>query len=285
MSGNSVDLEADRKEQAISVQATDSNIEFGTEKAQEVDIVKGIDSDSNREVVAEEGDNEFGDFVSEMRSSLNDVDKSTRQEQDDNLKRWQQRQEFVISCIISHHLNQKDFILVLKWFKQLLLNHPSDPSLYSKLGYVLMQLGDLNGASRVFEEVERIVGETKNDPSSSYLKCLIYRNRGMKLVSQKKYLEAIKEFEAALAIDPLDVVSANNKALCSMYSRDLIGSTKVLESILDKAPSLALNESLVLNLCSMYELASVHNHQTKKNLSDWIQKVAPSDFDISCTRL
>ena len=267
----------------MTIQSMDGNIEVGKEKTQEMKPIQGVNSASNYEAEAE-SDNEFGDFVSEMSTALNDVEETAGRNSDDNLKRWKQRQEFVISCIISHHLNQKDFMLVLKWFKQLLSNHPSDPFLCSKLGYVLMQLGDLNSASQVFAEVERIVDETSG-PHSSHLKGLVCRNRGMKLVALKQYNEAIKEFDAALAIDPVDIISANNKALCSMYSRDLIGSTKALESILDKAPLLALNESLVLNLCSMYELAFVHNHHTKKNLSDWIQQVAPADFDISCTRL
>ncbi|KAH7287788.1 hypothetical protein KP509_32G074400 [Ceratopteris richardii] len=197
------------------------------------------------------------------------------------------RKEFAINCILSHHINQRDFVVALKWFKELFKIHPSDPWLFSKLGYMQMQMGDFKGAKNTFSEVECIItkADVSNALQSSALKGLIRRNKGLEHVVLKQYSEAIKEFDAALLMNPVDIISANNKALCYMYNRDLMGSTKVLESILDKAPLIALNETLVLNLCSMYELAFVHNHQTKKNLSEWIQQIAPGDFDFSCTRL
>ncbi|MCO5573028.1 hypothetical protein L7F22_026792 [Adiantum nelumboides] len=240
----------------------------------------------------EESDTHFEGFVSGMSAALHDLEGSTTNvvgmsEKDANLqKQWRHRQEFIINCIISHHLNQKDFLLVLSWFKELSKLHPSDPWLLSKLGYVQLQMGDLTGAGYTFSQARSIISkvETENSTQLSALKGLDYRNRGLEQMVIKQYNEAIKEFDSALSINPVDIISANNKALCSMYNRDLIGSTKVLESILDKAPLVALNESLVLNLCSMYELAFVHNVQTKKNLSDWIQQIAPGDFDFSCTR-
>ncbi|KAI5077270.1 hypothetical protein GOP47_0007094 [Adiantum capillus-veneris] len=245
------------------------------------------------EPVQAESDTDFGHFVSGMSAALHDLGGSTRNVEgifrsDANLqKRWQHRQEIIINCIISHHLNRKDFLLVLTWFKELFKLHPSDPWLLSKLGYVQLQMGDLTGASYTFSEARNIIGkfEAENSGQSSALKGLDCRNRGLEHVVLKQYSEAVKEFDLALSINPIDIISANNKALCYMYNRDLIGSSKVLESILDKAPLVALNESLVLNLCSMYELAFVHNVQTKKNLSDWIQQIAPGDFDFSCTRL
>eukprot|EP00250_Pteridium_aquilinum_P015448 c22582_g1_i1 orf=399-1796(-) len=259
------------------------------------DPAKGISTSSNDNLqpAQAEPDSEFGDFVSGMNAAINDLEKSTKDGDGITVtvanlwKRWQQRQEFIMNCIVGHHLIQRDFVVVLKWFKQLLKVHPSDPWLLSKLGYVQMQMGDLSGASYTFSEVENIVSKTEvaNSFQLSVLKGLVSRNKGLEHMVHKQYTEATKEFDTAMTMNPVDIVSANNKAMCYMYNRDLIGSTKVLESILDKAPLLALNESLVLNLCSMYELAFVHNVQTKKNLSDWIQQIAPGDFDFSCTRL
>lgn len=70
-----------------------------------------------------------------------------------------------------------------------------------------------------------------------------------------------------------------------MYSRDLVGATQVLETALQKNPLTALNETLVLNLCSMYELASMNSVESKRTLSAWILRIAPDDFDLTCTRL
>jgi hypothetical protein len=69
-----------------------------------------------------------------------------------------------------------------------------------------------------------------------------------------------------------------------MYSRDLVGAISVLERTLREHPLQALNETLVLNLASMYELASSNAAELKRTLSAWILKIAPDDFDILCTR-
>jgi hypothetical protein len=46
-----------------------------------------------------------------------------------------------------------------------------------------------------------------------------------------------------------------------------------------------IDEALVLNLCSMYDLAWASGSDNKRVLSSWISKVAPDDFDLNCTRL
>ncbi|EEC73375.1 hypothetical protein OsI_07610 [Oryza sativa Indica Group] len=70
-----------------------------------------------------------------------------------------------------------------------------------------------------------------------------------------------------------------------MYSRDLGDAIKVLEAALEGHPTAALNETVVVNLCSMYELAFVNHADVKRSLTDWIARVAPDDFDPSCTRM
>lgn len=87
-----------------------------------------------------------------------------------------------------------------------------------------------------------------------------------------------------LEADPTDGAAHNNKALCLMYARDLVGAIRVLEEAL-QPQRCPLNETLVRNLCSMYELASTSSTTTKKNLSNWLMRLAPDDFDLTCTRL
>ena len=79
-------------------------------------------------------------------------------------------------------------------------------------------------------------------------------------------------------------MAVNNKALCLMYLRVLSASIRVLESALERVPTVALNETLVVNLCSMYEVAYVNHSDIKRTLSNWIARGAPDDFDASCTR-
>jgi len=203
-----------------------------------------------------------------------------------SLGRWRRREEIVISSIVGYHLSQKEYNIAMKWMEKLLQKNPLDPFLLSKLGQVQMQLGDLNGAKNTFSRIEAMVNEGQVPTSSlEGLKNMVNRNRGLQHLVAKDFTAAIREYEEALDRDPADIIATNNKALCLMYSRDLLGSIKVLENTLERVPVIALNENVVLNLCSMYELAFVSNVETKRSLSSWIVQIAPEDFDLSCTRL
>ncbi|GLJ25783.1 hypothetical protein SUGI_0493710 [Cryptomeria japonica] len=233
-------------------------------------------------------DEDFGDFVSGMASTG-----STTQVQlkfsalATSLRRWQRREELVVNSILRHHLSQKDYVTSMKWLERLLKTKPLDPFLLSRVGYLQLQLGDLNGARTIFSRIEAIVdkGQVPFSSSPEVLKNMIHRNKALQYLVEKDYTAAVREYEEVLDRDPGDVVATNNKALCLMYSRDLLGSIKVLENALERVPVLTLNENVVLNICSMYELAFVNNIETKRTLSSWIVQIAPEDFDLSCTRL
>ncbi|KHG15513.1 Trafficking particle complex subunit 12 [Gossypium arboreum] len=171
-----------------------------------------------------------------------------------------------------------------------LINHDYlDPVLVSKLGYIQMQIGDFEGAKGSFHRVETMLNERKNDDSSALseveFRNLVNRSKALVFLVGKDYVSAVREYEECMERDPADVVAVNNKALCLMYLRDLSDSIKVLENSLERVPTVALNETLVVNLCSMYELAYVNHSEIKRTLSNWIARVAPDDFDASCTRI
>jgi hypothetical protein len=51
-------------------------------------------------------------------------------------------------------------------------------------------------------------------------------------------------------------------------------------------PTSNLNEVLVLNLSSMYELSSTaYSMEAKGKLGAWVSRIAPDDFDLSCVRM
>ncbi|XP_057786044.1 uncharacterized protein LOC131003548 [Salvia miltiorrhiza] len=195
---------------------------------------------------------------------------------------WKKRETFVINSIVSHHLSLKEFKVCLYLLKAETCK-TEDPFMVSKLGYVQMQYGDLDGAKRSFKLVEKMVEKSESGDVS--LKNLVGRNKALIYLVGKDYVSAVREYEECMERDASDVVAINNKALCLMYLRDLSDSIKVLESALERVPTVALNETLVVNLCSMYELAYVNHADVKKTLSTWIARVAPDDFDTSCTRI
>ncbi|KAL4194574.1 hypothetical protein AMTRI_Chr05g60020 [Amborella trichopoda] len=247
------------------------------------------DSPELRSNESEEG---FGDFF-----SANNFAGSVRRDSRKNevqlngmgvcLCLWKRREEFLINSILSHHLNQKEFNVCVMLIQGLLQQSPSDLLLLSKLGYLQMQLGDLGGSETTLSKVDAILKEDEMgvSPRLSRYRNLINHNRALQFVVAKDYTAAVREYEEAIERDDSDMVAINNKALCLMYSRDLSGSIKVLESALERIPTVALNETIIVNLCSMYELAYVNHTEIKRTLNNWIARIAPDDFDSSCTRI
>ncbi|KAG8477123.1 hypothetical protein CXB51_030677 [Gossypium anomalum] len=207
----------------------------------------------------------------------------------DSVKIWKRRENFVLNCLIGHHLGDKEFILCLDLIKDMINRDYLDPLLVSKLGYIQMQIGDIEGAKGSFNHVETMLNEGKNDwysfLSEVQFRNLVNRNKALVYVVGKDYVSAVREYEECIERDHTDVVAINNKALCLMYLRDLSDSIKLLENALERVPTRALNETLVVNLCSMYELAYVNHSEIKRTLNNWIVHVAPDDFDASCIRV
>lgn len=158
-------------------------------------------------------------------------------------------------------------------------------SLLSKLGYIQLQFGDLEGAKSSFQKVEDVMMRTNEEDLTVDVQNLVGRNKALIYMVGKDYVSAVREYDVCIERNGSDVVAINNKALCLMYLRDLSDSIKVLENSLERVPTVALNETLVVNLCSMYELAYVNHTEIKKTLSNWISRLAPDDFDPACTRI
>lgn len=92
------------------------------------------------------------------------------------------------------------------------------------------------------------------------------------------------EFDAVLREDPGDCVAANNASVCRMYACNLVGAVQSLEAALQAQPQSFLQETVLLNLCSMYELSSsTASTESKRRLTAWASK-GPEDFDLSIFR-
>ncbi|CAN7108179.1 unnamed protein product [Brassica rapa subsp. narinosa] len=112
------------------------------------------------------------------------------------------RERFVMSCLLGFHLGHKEFGVSLELIKELIKRDPLDHVLVSKLGYVQMQFGDVEGAKATFNRIEK---SNEN---------LVGRNKALVHVVAKDYAAAVREYEECIERDSSDVVAVNNKALC-----------------------------------------------------------------------
>lgn len=217
---------------------------------------------------------------------------------------WRRRRDAALHAAVNLHVAGKDHAAALArldWMARCRPARCPDPTVLSLAGRVHLQLGDIDGAQLCFDAAAAAAAAnaaptaTANASSSSSssasvdspdatLQCKV--DAGLLAFARKDYAGAKKEFEAVLAVHPWDATAANNCAAACMYTRDLRGGVRVLEEALTCHPTAtAQHETLVLNLCSMYELASAVPTAAKRSLANWVLHVAPDDLDPACTRL
>lgn len=131
-------------------------------------------------------------------------------------------------------------------------------NLYSSWGRIYLQCGDVFGAERKFSEARRIrVTNTVESESRDFI------DRGLTAVAQNDFKEAYTFFQKALAIDPTNPLVLNNMGVCSLYLGRQKEAIAGFERAITANEEKNLSESLLLNLCTLYELES-SNDVSKK---------------------
>ncbi|KAF1892492.1 hypothetical protein Lal_00010958 [Lupinus albus] len=122
-----------------------------------------------------------------------------------SLSAWRKREGFVMNCIIGEHLSHKEFGVCLSLINDLLTRDPNDPVLISQLGYIQLQIGDLEGAKVSFTNVENLMKESKSNGSLSEveLKNIVNRNKALVYMVEKDYVSAVREYEECIERDDI----------------------------------------------------------------------------------
>ncbi len=74
-------------------------------------------------------------------------------------------------------------------------------------------------------------------------------------------------------------------AFCLFYSGHLREAIALIEKHINTNPAKNLNETLVFNLCTLYELESSKAHQKKLTLLLWLNVYAGDGFYENCIQL
>ena len=77
---------------------------------------------------------------------------------------------------------------------------------------------------------------------------------------------------------PDNSLAVNNMALCLFYTGKLREAIKILETFIFKNPTKEINEGLLFNLCTLYELESTKVQQKKLNILLWLNMHAGDGF-------
>lgn len=144
-------------------------------------------------------------------------------------------------------------------------------SLYSSWGRIYLQCGDVFGAERKFSEARR-VRVTVPNLSREESESRDFIDRGLIAVAQNDFKEAYQFFQKSLAIDPTNALVLNNMAVCLLYLGKQKEAISIFEQAITANEQKELGESLILNLCTLYELESSNDVSKKLALLKQINR-------------
>ncbi|CAH1737696.1 unnamed protein product [Aphis gossypii] len=198
---------------------------------------------------------------------------------------WYSREAKVIHSIINCAVNQKDFKLAIKLLKDLIetprLKYTTEHSrsLLSAMGRICLQVGDLKAhgyflkSSRLKPQLQGTIVENKAD----YRELI---DAALLAIAQNNYKEAYKHFENAYLMDSNKVMALNNMATCLFYEGQLNNAITLLEDAIQRFPDLALNESLLSNICCFYQFQNSASNKQRLLKYHIISKYKNSVTDV-----
>ncbi|KAG8232842.1 hypothetical protein J437_LFUL012646 [Ladona fulva] len=177
-----------------------------------------------------------------------------------SLQLWSERRKRVLFSITNCAVYAKDYELAVKTLQPMVEEAEAQGngrSLRSALGRLLLQLGDVAGAEHHFALARKGSPGTKADEVCELI------DRGLVAVAQNAFREALQFFRKALQLDPGNVLVSNNIAVCLLYLGRLRDALEVAEAAIEANPAQALHESVLLNVCTLYELRSACRARSK----------------------
>lgn len=193
---------------------------------------------------------------------------------------WVAREVRVLYSIGNCFLGMKDYSLAVAVFESIMARDPSSTfSMLSGIGRIYLQLGDLDAAQSYFKQVE---SKASGDPKSL---SSVVMNKGLLALSAGLFDEAHRHFIASTKLDPQNSVAVNNVAVCLLFLGKLKEALALLERIIWADPTTNLQEGLLFNLCTIYELESSYSLQKKQKLLEFVSKHRGDGFNISCLKI
>ncbi|XP_053983313.1 trafficking protein particle complex subunit 12 [Hylaeus volcanicus] len=201
-------------------------------------------------------------------------------EQRDALRLWKGRKLRVLISVVNCAVSTKNYVLAIDILEKLCefpdWTAEELDALKSSIGRLRLFLGDVSAAEKL------LITQKKQDSGLSVRELM---NRGLMAVAQNAFQDAYTCFKAAATMDPSNVVLTNNMAVCLLYTGQLKAAVHLYESAITKNPVKSLQEPILLNICSAYELHTIHCEQPKLHLLSQLNRYKGDAVDIQCLKL
>ncbi|EFN81441.1 trafficking protein particle complex subunit 12 [Harpegnathos saltator] len=206
--------------------------------------------------------------------------KISESEQQDAMRLWAARKSRILISVVNCAISMKNYVLAIEILEDLcrLPDWSAEQVgiLRSAIGRVHLFLGDVSAAERY------LVRDGKEERTSSVRELV---DSGLMAVAQNAFQEAYGCFQSASAMDPSNVMLINNMAVCLLYTGQLKAAVRLYESLVGRNPIKSLQEPILLNMCTSYELHTTHCKQTKLHLLRQLNRYKGDAADILCLKL
>lgn len=217
-----------------------------------------------------EGFDEYGDKCGLSEEYLNA-----------SLLLWKHRTNRVQYSVGNCLLALKDYYQSIKVFESLACEDIANSQrIRSLTGRIYLQLGDLKSAQELFNQLEH-----ESRPEDEVGRIQILMNKGFLRMAQNMYTDAHIQFSEVLKINPNHFTAINNISVCLLYMGKLKSALTLLESLVNQDPDKYLDESILFNLCTLYELESSKSATKKQNLLCLAAKYRGDGFNTSCLKI
>lgn len=212
------------------------------------------------------------------------------QDRAESKRLWRSREIRIHHAVVNIALQQKDYWLAVEVLEMLAADESSPVTkraLHSALGRIFLQLGDIAGAEKNFSVSRSLKQKQLGTLGSHAADFRELIDRGLMAVAQNCFQDAYNSFEKAALMEPSNIMVVNNLAVCLLYMGRLKDAIKLLCSAVNNNPSLALHGSLLLNLCTLFELESSFCNEKKLALLKVVSKykgdaVAVTSLKLPC---
>ncbi|XP_050734487.1 trafficking protein particle complex subunit 12-like isoform X1 [Eriocheir sinensis] len=205
----------------------------------------------------------------------------TNNMRDDSLKLWRTRRHRVMYSITNCAVSLKDFRLAGSLIQRLIQEDPNSAAgLYSALGRLCLQLGDVTAAQETFNQYfEHSLPPPHHDPVQGLLHSAYIS------IAQNAFKDAAEILQQAHKLNPSNGLVINNYGVCLMYTGRVSEAITLVEGAVFSQPDRFLHEAIVLNLATMYELESSNAHQKKLKLLSLIAQHKGDSFNVAALKL
>ncbi|XP_077268605.1 trafficking protein particle complex subunit 12 [Temnothorax americanus] len=201
-------------------------------------------------------------------------------DQRDAVKLWTARKSRILVSVVNCAIGMRNYILAIEILEDLckLPDWSAEQIgiLKSAIGRVHLFLGDVTAA-------EKYLVRANKEEKATNVRELV--DSGLMAVAQNAFQEAYNCFQSASTMDPSNVMLINNMAVCLLYTGQLKAAVWLYESVVNRNPLKSLQEPILLNMCTSYELHTTHCKQPKLHLLRQLNRYKGDAADIQCLKL